>query len=206
MELELLISFLTASVLLALMPGPDNIFVLIQSLTKGQRNGIAIAFGLSCGVLVHTTLATTGLSLVIKNSDMAYTIIKYLGAFYLFYLAFQSRNDKPISMDLKDGDNKEDSLFLLIRKGFFMNVLNPKVTLFFIAFLPQFVSANGFDITIQMLILGLIFMIVSFVVFSFIAILAGRLTSYLNSPKFWDISKYTKIIVLSILGLMLLLS
>ncbi len=206
MELELLISFLTASVLLALMPGPDNIFVLIQSLTKGQRNGIAIAFGLSCGVLVHTTLTATGLSLVIKNSDMAYTIIKYLGSAYLFYLAYQSRKDEPISMDLKDGDTQRDGLFFLIRKGFFMNVLNPKVTLFFIAFLPQFVSPNGFDITIQMLILGLIFMIVSFVVFSFIAILAGRLTKYLNSPKFWNISKYSKIAVLFILGLMLLLS
>ncbi len=156
--------------------------------------------------MVHTTLAATGLSLVIKNSDMAYTIIKYLGATYLFYLAFQARNDKPVSMDLKNGNRAEDGLFFLIRKGFFMNVLNPKVTLFFIAFLPQFVSANGFDITVQMLILGLIFMLVSFVVFSFIAILAGRLTSYLNSPKFWNISKYSKIVVLFILGLMLLLS
>ncbi len=87
-----------------------------------------------------------------------------------------------------------------------MNVLNPKVTLFFIAFLPQFVTPNGIDVMIQMLILGLIFMIQSFVVFSFIAIISGKLTSYLNNPRFWNISKWSKIIILFILGLMLLLS
>ncbi|PID48272.1 MAG: threonine transporter RhtB [Proteobacteria bacterium] len=206
MDISLVLSFLGASVLLALMPGPDNIFVLTQSLTRGQRNGIAISFGLSLGVLVHTTAAATGLSIVLKQSHIAFLVVKYLGAVYLFYLAFLATKEEPICMDENDGKTKEDGLVFLIRKGFLMNVLNPKVTLFFIAFLPQFVSPNGFDIMLQMLILGLIFMIQAFVVFSSISILAGRLTKYLNSPRFWNISKWSKIIVLFILGLMLLLS
>ncbi|PIF04825.1 MAG: hypothetical protein CSA86_00395 [Arcobacter sp.] len=206
MEAELLISFLGASILLALMPGSDNIFVLIQSLTKGQRDGIAISFGLSCGVLVHTTLAATGLSIFIKNSDIAFSIIKYLGSAYLFYLAFQASKEKPITVNLKGDNSQKDELFFLIRKGFLMNVLNPKVSLFFIAFLPQFITPNGFDIMLQMLILGLIFMIQSFVVFSFIAIVSGKLTKYLNNSHFWNISKYSKILILSILATMLLLS
>lgn len=97
-------------------------------------------------------------------------------------------------------------IFPLIRKGFLMNVLNPKVSLFFIAFLPQFVSSNGMNITIQMIILGLIFMFQALVIFSLIAILSSRLTSYVNSPRFWKITKWSKVIVLSILGLTLAFS
>lgn len=94
MEIQLLVSFLCASVLLSLMPGPDNIFVLTESITKGKNNGIAISFGMSLGVLVHTTAAATGLSIIIQKSAMAFSIIKLVGAAYLFYLAFLSFNEK----------------------------------------------------------------------------------------------------------------
>ena len=97
-------------------------------------------------------------------------------------------------------------LFPLIRKGFLMNVLNPKVSLFFIAFLPQFISQDGINITVQMIILGLIFMVQALVIFSLISILASRLTGYVNSAKFWKITKWSKVVVLSILGLTLALS
>ena len=100
MELGLILSFLGASIILSLMPGPDNIFVLTESLTKGQRNGIAISIGLSIGVLVHTTAAATGLSIIIQKSAIAFSIIKFSGALYLFYLAFQAFNEKKPSFDL----------------------------------------------------------------------------------------------------------
>ena len=207
MELSLVLSFLGASIILTLMPGPDNIFVLTESLTKGQRNGIAISVGLACGVLVHTIAAATGLSIIIQKSVIAFSIIKYLGALYLFYLAYQAYNEKKPLLNFNSSESKEkETITYLIRKGFLMNILNPKVSLFFIAFLPQFVSAKGFNVTLQMIILGLMFMLQAMVIFSGIAMLSGKLTKYINKPSFWKITKWSKIGVLSILGLTLVLS
>jgi len=207
MELKIILSFLGASIILSLMPGPDNIFVLTESLTKGQKNGIAISIGLSLGVLIHTLAAATGLSIIIQKSAMIFSIIKYLGAFYLFYLAFSAIKEKKALLDLdKKYSNEQARILPLIKKGFFMNILNPKVSLFFIAFLPQFVNESGFNVTIQMMIFGLIFMIQSLLVFSLVSILASKLTIYLNKPRFWEITKWCKVSVLSLLGLTLALS
>lgn len=207
MELSLLISFIGASVLLTLMPGPDIIFVLTESLTKGQRNGIAISSGLASGILVHTTAAATGISLLIQNSAIAFSILKYLGAAYLFYMAYGSLKEKqPVVEQIAEAATSKKSFFQLMRKGFLMNVLNPKVSLFFIAFLPQFVSKTGFHVTFQMIIMGAIFMVQAFLIFSLVSVLSGKLSSYLNSSRFWKITKWSKISVLSALGLTLLLA
>ena len=207
MELGLILSFLGASVILSLMPGPDNIFVLTESLTKGQRNGIAISIGLSLGVLIHTITAATGLSIIIQKSAIAFSVVKYFGATYLFYLAYQAMKEKKpvLNFDLASVE-KNIHFSLLIKKGFLMNILNPKVALFFIAFLPQFITANGINITIQMIILGLIFMVQALLVFGLISILSSKLTKYVNDPKFWKITKWSKISILSILGLTLAFS
>lgn len=189
------------------MPGPDNIFVLTESLTKGQRNGVAISTGLSLGVLVHTLAAATGLSIIIQQSALAFSVIKYLGAAYLFYLAYGAFQEKEPVLNLSQTSGSVKTRLLpLVRKGFLMNVLNPKVSLFFIAFLPQFVSPGGMSIPLQMIILGLIFMVQALIVFSLIAILSGTLTKYVNDPKFWKITKWSKIIVLVALGLSLFLA
>lgn len=207
METTIILSFLGASVLLTLLPGPDNIFVLTESLTKGSRNGIAISIGLVSGILIHTLAAATGLSLIIKSSAIAFSIIKYIGAGYLFFLALKAiKEGKPIIQSKKGLDGSRKSFLLLVRKGFIMNVLNPKVSLFFIAFLPQFTRSNGIDMTIQMIILGLIFMLQALVIFCLVASLSGRLSTYLNSPKFWKITKWSKVSVMSLLGLTLLFS
>lgn len=207
MEIELLISFLGASILLTVMPGPDNIFVLTESLTKGHKNGIAISLGLCSGILIHTVVASTGLSIIIQKSAIAYSIIKYLGAGYLIFLAIISLKDKKpsIGFNLKRAGG-EKSFLQLMRKGFIMNVLNPKVSLFFIAFLPQFVSANGFNATYQMLILGIVFMLQAIPIFILISILSGRLTKHVNSVKFWKITKWSKFTVLAGLGITLALT
>ena len=208
MELGIILSFIGASVILSLMPGPDNIFVLTESLTKGQRNGIAISIGLSLGVLVHTIAAATGLSIIVQKSAIAFSIIKYFGAAYLFYLAYQAiKENKPfINLSSSTINKQKERLLPLIRKGFLMNVLNPKVSLFFIAFLPQFITVNGINITVQMLFLGFIFMVQALLVFGTISILSSKLTKYVNSPKFWIITKWSKVSVLSVLGLTLAIS
>lgn len=207
MDFHLIISFLSASILLTLMPGPDNIFVLTESLTKGKRNGILISVGLALGVLVHTFAAATGLSIVIQKSAMAFSVIKYVGAAYLFYLAFMAMKEKKIEMYITQTNKPSaQSASFLIRKGFLMNVLNPKVALFFIAFLPQFVTKNGLNITIQMLLLGIIFAFQAFCIFYVVSILSGKLTKYVTSNRFWNITKWGKIGVLSALGLALIFS
>lgn len=207
METSVLVSFIIASVLLALMPGPDNIFVLTESITKGKRNGIIIAFGLASGIVIHTLFIVSGLAIFIKNSENVFFIIKILGALYLLYLAYQSYKETPAKMlkndvTIQKTEWKKD-FFSLFKKGFLMNVLNPKVTLFFIAFLPQFVTKNGFLFEIQILILGILFMLQAFIVFSGIAILADQLGKYLTSPKFWKNVKWIKVTVLIGLALFL---
>lgn len=207
MEVQLIISFLAASLLLSIIPGPDNIFVLTESITRGKKNGIAISLGLAMGVLVHTAAAATGLSIIIQKSAMAFSVIKYIGAAYLFYLAFMSLKEKKIDSTPVDVQvQNKNNVAYLIKKGFLMNVLNPKVALFFIAFLPQFISENGFNITLQMFLLGIIFALQAFLVFFIISTLASRLTKYVNDNKFWKITKWSKVGVLSSLGMALLFS
>ncbi|MFK8103818.1 MAG: LysE family translocator [Saprospiraceae bacterium] len=206
MDLQLVFSFIWAATLLAFMPGPDNIMVLTESITKGKRNGVALSVGLSSGVLIHTMAAATGLSLILQSSSLAFQVVKYLGAAYLFYLAYQSWKEQPQYTQLDQQQVDDYNFWKLIQKGFLMNVLNPKVSLFFIAFLPVFVSTSGFSPTIQLLVLGFLFMIVSLVVFVFIAQLSGQLSPYLNNPKFWKITKWGKTLVLSGLGVLLALS
>jgi threonine/homoserine/homoserine lactone efflux protein len=206
MEVELLLSFLGAAILLTVMPGPDNIFVLTESITKGHRNGVAVSVGLCCGILIHTLAAATGVSIIIQKSAMAFSILKYLGAAYLFYLAWQAYREKTPKVDLQLKPSEEKSVFQLVRKGLLMNVLNPKVSLFFIALLPQFVSDNGFSVAWQMILLGAIFMVQALIIFSLISMLSGRLSEYLNKPRFWSVTNKSKVVVLSVLGLTLALA
>ncbi len=204
MDINLILKFATASFLLALLPGPDNIFVLTQSLSKGWKCGIAITTGLISGVLVHISLAATGISVILYQSDTIFQWVKYFGAGYLFYLAFLAFKEESIEIDATQSESKLD-ISKFIKTGFFMNVLNPKVSLFFIAFLPQFITPNGLNIVFQMMFLGMIFMVISFLTFSLIAFFAGRLNTYLASPLFWEITKWMKVIVMIGLGIFLLI-
>ncbi len=209
MDIELLISFLLASITLSLMPGPDNVFVLTESITKGKRNGIIISAGLASGIIVHTIVIATGLSILVQQSPYVFNGIKIFGAIYLLYLAYLTYKEETstvsISNQSKDLDIKE-KWFSLFKKGFFMNILNPKVTLFFIAFLPQFVYKDGLPFSLQIIILGIIFMIQAFLVFSIISIAAGNLRQLVNSDKFWKKVKWIKIAVLTLLAGFLILT
>lgn len=177
MIVETLISFALATSILALSPGPDNIYVLVQSITNGKAFGLATVCGLIIGCLVHTTLLAFGVSAIIKANDDLFFGIKVLGALYLLYLAYKVyKSDTQLNFDAETAPRK--SLKALFVQGFFMNVLNPKVTIFFLAFFPGFLFSETMSTVLQFYVLGGIFMLVSFIIFSAIALLAGQIKSY----------------------------
>lgn len=177
--IEILISFAFATAVLSLSPGPDNIFVITQSIVNGTKYGIATVVGLMSGCLVHTTLVAFGVSTIIKENESLFFIIKLLGASYLLFLAYKVyKSDAKIV--LSNTNIQKESVFQLFKKGFIMNVLNPKVALFFLAFFPQFLFSKTISTVIQFYTLGGIFILVSFLVFAGIALLSGSISSYLK--------------------------
>jgi threonine/homoserine/homoserine lactone efflux protein len=178
MDAWLALSYLGAAVLLTVMPGPDNLFVLAQSIVNGARAGIATSLGLCTGLLVHIAAAALGISAIIYQSALAFALVKYAGAAYLLYLAYRSFRDKSSAIQLSSDRSYSD--IALYRRGIVMNVLNPKVSLFFLAFLPQFVRQESGDVPYQMLAYGVIFIIQALILFSLISVFAARIGKLLN--------------------------
>jgi threonine/homoserine/homoserine lactone efflux protein len=203
---EILWAFAIATATLAIFPGPDNIYVLTQSIVHGKKYGLATTAGLISGCLVHTTLLAFGVSALISLNPMLFYGIKLFGAIYLFYLAFRVwKADANLHLDTLQSPRR--SLIQLYRQGFIMNVLNPKVTIFFLAFFPGFLFSNSLNTTVQFYVLGLLFMGISFLIFSAIALLAGSISGYLRRhPKAPWTLKWIQILVFSGIGLYLLLS
>lgn len=202
--LEILISFAFATSVLAISPGPDNIFVLTQSIVNGQKFGLATVFGLMTGCIIHTTLVAFGVSAIIKDNETLFFIIKLLGAIYLLYLAYKVyQSDATISFSDEKAEKK--NTVQLFKKGFLMNVLNPKVTIFFLAFFPQFLFSKTIPTIVQFYVLGGIFILVSFVVFGSIAVLAGSISQYLKQhTKTGVYLKWGQIIVFTGIAIMIL--
>lgn len=173
--MEIFISFIAASALLALAPGPDNIFVLLQSALYGVRVGIVIVCGLCTGLIFHTTVVILGVATLLKTSSTAFLALKIIGAAYLLYLAYLTARAKPITIETSAASHAAPTLSLwqYYRRGIFMNITNPKVTLFFLAFLPQFTYSTTRPIWQQIIVLALIFTVVGFVIFLLIAIFSG---------------------------------
>ena len=189
MVLETLISFVLATTILAISPGPDNIFVLTQSLVNGVKAGLATVFGLMLGCLFHTTLVAIGVSEIIKQHENLFFLIKLFGASYLLYLSYKVYTKESQIIFSTKNIIKRSSLELFW-KGFLMNVLNPKVTIFFFAFFPQFLFSNDLSEIFQFYVLGILFIIVSFIVFGLIAFLGGTISNYLATNK--NIGLYLK--------------
>jgi threonine/homoserine/homoserine lactone efflux protein len=180
--MEILLSFILAVSILAISPGPDNIFVLMQSVVHGKKYGLATIIGLMTGCIVHTTFVAVGISTIIKENNTIFLVIKILGAVYLLYLAYKVITaGSEISMSTEKIDKKTP--FQLFKIGFIMNVLNPKVTLFFLALFPGFLFSEILPISLQFYILGALFILVSFVVFSLIAILGGTISEKIKTSK-----------------------
>ena len=202
--IEIIISFAIATSILSISPGPDNIFVLTQSIVNGTKYGLATVFGLMTGCLVHTTLIAFGISAIIKENENLFFVIKIIGASYLIFLAYKVY--KGGSEIVLSNDNiKKESVLQLFKKGFIMNVLNPKVALFFLAFFPQFLYSKTISTIIQFYTLGGVFILVSFIVFGIIAVLAGSISNYLKRhSKVGFYLKWGQIIVFVFIAIMIL--
>ncbi|MGV8947097.1 MAG: LysE family translocator [Lutibacter sp.] len=205
MNYEILLSFIGASMLLAIMPGPDIIYVLVQSMTNGKKYGIVTTLGLVSGVLVHTTLVAFGVSAIIKQSENIFLAIKLFGAIYLLYLAYLTYTSDEELLLNKKADKK--SLLKLYKQGFLMNVLNPKVSIFFLAFFPGFLYSKTQNMVIQFYVLGGLFMLQSLIIFSLVSVLSGNFASYLkNNPTFNSKIKWFKILVFIGIAIFILFS
>lgn len=183
MEIHTLISFIVASMLLTFAPGPDILFVSTQSMAQGARAGIAAAAGLCTGLIVHITLATAGISVLIRQSPLAFNAVRIAGVLYLLWLAFQAfrhRNDPPIQAD-GNAAAATTRLRKLYRTGTFMSMVNPKLIVFFLAFLPQFVPAGAEHAWQYLLMLGAIFDLQAFIILSCVSLCAGALFRTLRS-------------------------
>jgi threonine/homoserine/homoserine lactone efflux protein len=175
-----LLLFVTASVLLIVAPGPDIVFLVSQGVTRGQRAGFVTAMGLAAGNLVHTLAAALGVSVIFQTSAIAFNALKYAGAAYLLYLAWKAvRASGGAAEAPQAGQAPDESLFW---RAVLMNVLNPKVALFFLAFLPQFASSSpgAGPVWMQMIAYGLLFTALVVIVFGAFGLFAGRASRWLK--------------------------
>lgn len=179
-EIQNILLFMGLSWVLVITPGPDLMYVLTQGISGGKKAGLVSAVGVTLGIFVHTAFAALGLSVILKTSATAFTIVKIIGASYLIYLGVKMLLSKHSK--LKIIEEKQISLKKIFRQGVVSNTLNPKVALFFMAFLPQFIKTNGTEISpIPFLILGTIF---AFFVLIFLGVLgyfSGIVGQYLKT-------------------------
>lgn len=181
LDYQTLIAFFSASVLLALVPGPDNLFVLTQSILQGKKAGFMIILGLCTGLLFHTFMVVIGVSVIFQTSIIAFTTLKIIGAIYLLYLAWQLFKSSNSKINLKETNSIDYKKLYL--KGIFMNITNPKVSLFFLAFLPQFTNINSGNLSLQMLVLGILFIFSAILIFGLIAFFSEKLAYFFNKSK-----------------------
>ncbi len=202
--IDVFVAFVVASAVLAFTPGPDNIFVLTQSAMSGRKSGVLVTLGLCTGLLVHTTAVAFGVAAVFQKYDLAFDLLKIIGAIYLIYLAWQAFVAKPAGIDEPSTETLTPRT--LFFRGIVMNVTNPKVSIFFLAFLPQFANLSYGPLMPQIFALGIAFLVTALVVFCFIALLADLVKNTLfHSQKSQLIMNRVSGVVFCALALRLLL-
>ena len=187
--------FFISSLALTLMPGPDILFVINQSL-EDKKSGLLVSFGLCSGLVVHTLLLTIGLSAIIEQNDNIIMFFKYFGSFYLFYLASQEFKKDSLTIE------KQKENFYL--RGVYMNLINPKVLIFFLAYFPNFLFSDTISISYQFIILGGIFILQALIVFSILSIASNRLIAILKVDAKNKKIVYLKSFIFVLIGLSIL--
>lgn len=173
--------FVAASWILIITPGPDMIYVITRGISQGKKAGVISAIGVTLGILVHTVFAAFGLAIILRTSALAFLAVKFAGAAYLIYLGVKAIKNKS---DLKfiNGKSKTGIRTIFIQ-GILSNVLNPKIALFFLAFLPQFVNPEHGSASIQMALLGLTFALFGIVFLVLLGYFSGRIGSWLSNHQ-----------------------
>lgn len=213
MPLDTFLSFFSICLLIAISPGPDNIFVLLQTALYGHRVGFVIVLGLMSGIIFHTVLVTLGVAALLKTSEMAFLALRLIGAAYLLYLAYLTFKARPITLPASTltpssvaAESPSMSSWQYYRRGIFMNITNPKVSLFFLAFFPQFIYSTDIPVSQQMLSLSGIFVLATFVVFNSVVLFSGYFGQVLRqSPRAQIALNWITIVVFCGLALRLLL-
>jgi len=178
-EIQNILLFMLAGITLNFTPGPDMMYVITRSVTEGRYAGIASAFGIAGGTIIHTLAVAFGLTGLLLAVPSAYVIIKLVGAAYLVYLGFRTLFKRQKDGSLISGNKK--SIKSIFYQGVLTNVFNPKVALFFLAFLPQFIDPSKGSIALQIILLGLIFNTTGTIVNVIVAITASRLGNKLKT-------------------------
>jgi len=177
-----LLGFLLAALLVTLAPGPDNLSVLSLGVSRGRRAGIGFGLGCALGCFTHTLWASLGISAVLAASATAFTALKLVGAAYLFWLGWQALKSPGARFDGAAGTAADATPFAVyLRRGFVANAVNPKVALFFLAFLPQFLTAGGDAAAAQSLLLGALFAAQTVAVFGLLGWFAGAVGAWLQA-------------------------
>ena len=193
--MDQILLFFISSLALTLMPGPDILFVINQSL-EDKKSGLLVSFGLCSGLVVHTLLLTIGLSAIIEQNDNIIMFFKYFGSFYLFYLASQEFKKDSLTIE------KQKENFYL--RGVYMNLINPKVLIFFLAYFPNFLFSDTISISYQFIILGGIFILQALIVFSILSIASNRLIAILKVDAKNKKIVYLKSFIFVLIGLSIL--
>jgi threonine/homoserine/homoserine lactone efflux protein len=182
LTLEQFLGFLAAALLITASPGPDNLMVLSMGLSKGRRHGMAFGLGCALGCLSHTVLAVLGVSALVAASPVAFTVLKVCGGLYLIWMGVRAlRSSGAVRLESAP---PEESLRRLFFKGVFANAINPKVVLFFLSFLPQFVVAGRGDESLQMAQLGLLFTAQAALLFGLLGYFSGAIGRWISRrPK-----------------------
>ncbi len=192
---EILLFFIS-SLALTMMPGPDILFVINQSL-EDRKSGLLVAFGLCSGLIVHTLVLAFGLSAIIEQNNNVIIFFKYFGSAYLFYLAFQEfKKNRAINVRQKEN-------FYL--RGVFMNLINPKVLIFFLAYFPNFLFSDTISTSYQFIILGAIFILQALIIFAMVSLTSNRLISILNVDANNKKIVYLKSFIFVLIGMSILL-
>lgn len=199
------ILFVITSIAVILMPGPAMLFVISNGLTRGARASIAAALGTTAGVSFHLLCAAFGLAIILKTSAVAFAVVKFAGAAYLIYLAVKTMLSKEEI--LNPTQIRQRSGRAIFWQGIFINILNPKLSIFFLAFLPQFIDPSRSSASSQTLLLGAIFMVMTVMIFIGYGLFASLLRQQvLNRPGVLKAVKWCFASVFMALGLRLALS
>jgi len=198
----MLLSFIFASFLLAISPGPDNLYLTAVTSKSGKISGLSFLIGLITGCFVHTTLLAFGLNELLIRHEVFFEIIKYTGVFYLLFLSYETYKTEILNFYPEKNNNK---VFKYFKRGVLMNLLNPKVFLFFTLFFPNFIYSKIYSFKLQIVSLGLIFIAITFIIFGLIIIFSNFIHIKFSSNKRFKIfAKYFNILVLLFIAVLIL--